>query len=106
MFSLRELCFVLCSRDLDVLSAQRTISFLLPTDQRGRKIRSHGRVDEVVRKCTRREINKYEKRMGEWASKIKHWMERRIDGKKMQKGETEVRNERKDGRKGGREEKE
>ena len=44
--------------------------------------------------------------MGEWASKIKHWMERRIDGKKMQKGETEVRNERKDGRKGGREEKE
>ena len=41
-------------------------------------------MDEVVRKkCTRREINKYEKRMGEWASKIKHWTERRIDGKKL-----------------------
>ena len=36
--------FVLCSRDLDVLRAQRIISFiiLLPTNQRGQKMRSHG----------------------------------------------------------------
>ena len=38
--------FVLCSRDLDVLRAQRIIRFLsqLPTNQRGRKIRSRGEV--------------------------------------------------------------
>ena len=39
MFSLRDLRFVLCSRDLDVLRAQRIMGFLswLPTNQRGRK---------------------------------------------------------------------
>ena len=43
MFSLRDLRFVFCSRDLDVLRAQMIMGFfiLLPTNQRGRKIRSH-----------------------------------------------------------------
>ena len=42
MFSLRDLRFVLCSRDLNVLRAQRIMGFVfqLPTNQRGRKIRS------------------------------------------------------------------
>ena len=30
MFSLRDLGFVLCSRDIDVLSAQRIIGFFYP----------------------------------------------------------------------------
>ena len=45
MFSLGHLRFLLCSRDLDVLHAQRIIGFFkseLPTNQRGRKIRSRG----------------------------------------------------------------
>ena len=46
MFSLRDLCFVLCSRDLDVLGAQRIVDFfilILPTNQRDCNIRSDGR---------------------------------------------------------------
>ena len=45
MFSLGHLRFLLCSRDLDVLHVQRIIGFFkseLPTNQRGRKIRSRG----------------------------------------------------------------
>ena len=41
MFLLRDLRFMLCSRDLDVLHAQRIMGFFilnLPTNQRGRKI--------------------------------------------------------------------
>ena len=40
MFWLRDLRFVLCSRDLDELSVQRIIGFLsyLPTNQRGQNI--------------------------------------------------------------------
>ena len=41
MFSLPDLRFVLCSRDLDIIPAQRIMGFL-PTNQRGPKIRSHG----------------------------------------------------------------
>ena len=33
MFSLRELVFVLCSRDLDILRAQRIIGFILSYPQ-------------------------------------------------------------------------
>ena len=42
--SLRDLRFLLCSLELDVLRAQRVTGFLivLPTNQRGRKIQSHG----------------------------------------------------------------
>ena len=42
MFSLRDLRFVLCSRDLNVLRAQRIMGFLfqLPMNQRDRKVRS------------------------------------------------------------------
>ena len=38
------ICFVLCSRDLDVLRAQRIMGsvILLPTNQRGHESRSHG----------------------------------------------------------------
>ena len=45
MFSLCGLRFVLCSRDLDTLRAQRIMGFLslLPTNQRGRKIQSRDR---------------------------------------------------------------
>ena len=41
MFSLRDLRFALCSRDLGVLRTQRIMGFLakLPANQRRRKIR-------------------------------------------------------------------
>ena len=47
MPSLRDLRFVFCSLDLDVRRAQRIIGFfILPTNQRGREIRTHGQVLE------------------------------------------------------------
>ena len=44
MFSLLHVRFVpLCSLDFDVLRAQRIIGFfILPTNQRGQKFRTHG----------------------------------------------------------------
>ena len=52
-FSLVNLRFALCSRDLDVLRAQRIIGFfiLLPTNQRGQKIQSHGRYERTTSGC-------------------------------------------------------
>ena len=45
MFSLRDLCFVLCSIEADILRAQRIIGFFIlitRINQRGPKIRSQG----------------------------------------------------------------
>ena len=48
MFSLRDLCFVLCSIDLEVVRARRIMGFfILPTNQRGQKMRSHGSYEYV-----------------------------------------------------------
>ena len=45
MFSLRDLRFLLCPRDLDVLRAQRIMCFF---NQRGRKNRSRGLLTQYL----------------------------------------------------------
>ena len=48
MFSLRDLCFMLCSLDLDVLRAQRIIGFLFWITHKSKVRKSNHKVQQLL----------------------------------------------------------
>ena len=68
-FTMIDLCFVLCSGDLDVLRTQRIIGKI----QRGQKVQSHGR-----NQCSNRQTNKETKWNIEGGTK---WTKGKTNGK-------------------------